>query len=440
MKIKHGIPILGRNPDKGAIEQMETCLKSDEAVAGALMADHHLGYSQPVGGVVAYENAVSPSGVGYDIGCGNLAVRLDFPPEELRSNISTIMDDIVSSISFGIGRGNKEVPKLPSCDVLWNHPYWDNPVPTELRQLAENQLGTVGGGNHYVDLFTDEKDRVWVGVHFGSRGFGHKSATHFLRLAGHSDAMMAEPTVFGLGTDLGCEYWESMVLAGLYAEVGREYVCWKVNEILGSKILERVSNHHNYAWEEEHQGREVVVVRKGATPNFPGQKSFVGGSMGQNSFILEGVEIEKVSDKLFDSTIHGAGRAMGRIAAAGKFKRGAKLSRIVEGGDLEHLQPKLDKRQQNQLHNFIEAGCPEDLDKKIHVKIKEGAITPEMMEEWVDRAGVELRGSNVEESPHCYKDIELVLEDQGSTVKLIHTLTPVGVAMADKNVKDPYKD
>jgi tRNA-splicing ligase RtcB len=137
------------------------------------MADHHKGYAVPIGGVVAYKDAISPSGVGFDIACGNKAVLLDIPGSEIRQNISKIMDDVFSTISFGIGRTNQEEVEHP----LFESPAWKVEAVRPHKQMARSQLGTVGSGNHYVDLFTDEQDRVWIGVHFGSRGLGHKTAT-----------------------------------------------------------------------------------------------------------------------------------------------------------------------------------------------------------------------------------------------------------------------
>jgi tRNA-splicing ligase RtcB len=119
---------------------------------------------------------VSPSGVGYDIACGNKAVRLDAPAAAVRANIKAVMDDVWKSISFGVGRKNAE----PVDHDLFDDPVWQVEHVRPLKDLARAQLGTVGSGNHYVDLFVDELDRVWVDVHFGSRGLGHKLATRFL--------------------------------------------------------------------------------------------------------------------------------------------------------------------------------------------------------------------------------------------------------------------
>ncbi len=391
MKIIDSIPIWGLPVDEGALSQIRNCAKTATHVA--LMGDHHKGYAVPIGGVVAYEDSISPSGVGYDIGCGNKAVLTDMPADELRNRIGPIMDDVWSSISFGVGRKNEERVEHPLLDKT--HPGWLTEPAKSLKRLAADQLGTIGSGNHYVDLFTDERDRVWVGVHFGSRGFGHKIATHFLKLGGAADGMDVDPLVLKVNSDLGSQYIEAMKLAGEYAYAGRDWVCRKVVSILGASIVEEVHNHHNFAWQEEHGGRTLWVVRKGATPAFPGQKGFVGGSMGDQSVILEGVENHDGKHSLY-STVHGAGRVMGRREAKGVWKKGV---------------------------------CK-----------REGKVTPEMMAEWISRKGVTLRGAGTDESPHCYKRLDEVLGHHADSVKILHVLTPVGVAMAGEHEFDPYKD
>src|SRR5216683_7503609 len=294
MQFIDGIPVWG-NPEEGAVSQIKTCARTAERVA--LMADHHKGYAVPIGGVVAYKDSISPSGVGFDIACGNKAVLLDMPGAALRPDISKIMDDVFRTISFGIGRTNNERVEHPMFEHD-AHPGWNTEAAKPLKQMAREQLGTVGSGNHYVDLFTDEQDRVWIGVHFGSRGLGHKTATWFLKAAGAKDGMDVEPCVIGASTDLGAQYLECMHLAGAYAYAGRDWVCQRVAKILGAEIVEEVHNHHNFAWRETHQGQELWVVRKGATPAFPGQKGFVGGTMGETSVILEGIENEEAKHSL----------------------------------------------------------------------------------------------------------------------------------------------
>jgi tRNA-splicing ligase RtcB len=389
----NGIPIWGK-PQDNAVQQILNCQKTADYCA--LMADHHLGYAVPIGGVVAYEDQVSPSGVGFDIACGNKAVLLDADAGEVRAKINTIMDDIWKEISFGVGRKNKE---RVEHELFEDDPAWDIKAVGHLKGLAQNQLGTVGSGNHYVDLFVDESERVWCGVHFGSRGMGHKIATHFLRLAGGQDGMHVDPALLSVDSPEGQEYVAAMELAGRYAYAGRDWVCSKVASIMGAHILEEVHNHHNFAWRENHNGKDLWVVRKGATPAFPGQKGFIGGSMGEVSVIVQGVESEE-SRKALYSTVHGAGRVLSRRAAAGKFrwKRGKRI------------------------------------------KMSEGAISQEMMMDWISKAGVVLRGAGTDESPHCYKRLPEVLEFHEPTIEVLHTLRPIGVAMAGADEFDPFKD
>ena len=384
------IPVFGQ-ADERTLNQIRVCARAADKVA--LMPDNHVGYGVPIGGVVAYRDSISPTGVGYDIGCGNKAVRVDMPGTELRRRIAVIMDDVWSTISFGMGRKNSE----PVDHPLFDDEAWKIRAVSPFKQLARCQLGTVGSGNHYVDLFTDEQDRVWIGVHFGSRGLGHKTATHFLKAAGAEDGMDVEPCVLPTDSTLGADYLEAMRLAGEYAYAGRDWVCARAAEILGAPIVEEVHNHHNYAWREEHQGEQLWVVRKGATPAFPGQRGFVGGTMGEQSVILEGVESEHARWSLY-STVHGAGRAMGRREATGVVDR--------KNGEVKRA----------------------------------GRVTSEMMRAWVERAGIELRGAGLDESPDCYKRLDEVLEAVGDTVRIVHRLTPVGVAMAGADEFDPYKD
>jgi tRNA-splicing ligase RtcB len=194
-----------------------------------------------------------------------------------------------------------------------------------------------------------------------------------------------------------------MSLAGRYAYAGREWVARKVVSILGGSELELVHNHHNFAWKEAHEGEELVVVRKGATPAFPGQKGFVGGSMGDDAVIVKGAETidprvtELQRDALF-STVHGAGRVMSRTQAAGKRHR--RTGRIITPG----------------------------------------RVSPEMMREWVEKKGVVLRGGGLDESPHAYRRLSSVLEAQGPTIDVLHVLRPLIVVMAGANEFDPYKD
>ena len=235
MKIIHNIPVFGTEVDAGALAQIKTCART--ATKTALMADHHKGYAVPIGGVVAYTNAISPSGVGFDIACGNKAVRLDIPAADVRARINTIMDDVFRAISFGVGRNNAE--KVEHKILERDYPGWKLEAMKPLRQMAANQLGTVGSGNHYVDIFHDELDRVWIGVHFGSRGLGHKTAKWFLNAAGAKDGMDVEPCVLSVKSNLGSQYIKAMTLAGKYAYAGRDWVCARVARMLGATSLKK---------------------------------------------------------------------------------------------------------------------------------------------------------------------------------------------------------
>ena len=324
-----------------AVQQIQEAAKYEASYA-ALMADHHIGYSLPVGSVVAYERKICVNGVGFDIACGNKAVRVDSDADAIKSNIYRTMNEVQKHISFGMGRKNEDkVDHELFDDPLWN----DIALLRGLKDKAMAQLGTVGSGNHYVDIFTDELNRIWVGVHFGSRGLGHSICTHFIKEGGGKDGVHATPVIFDEDSDLGEQYLKCMELAGRYAYAGRNWVCSRVAKILRGNIIEEVHNHHNFAWKERHFGRDYWVVRKGATPAFPGQKGFVGGSMGDISVILEGVESAD-SPSLLYSTVHGAGRQMGRMQAKGKRDRRGNITRagMVDKGEVREVEIRGDGR------------------------------------------------------------------------------------------------
>jgi tRNA-splicing ligase RtcB len=420
MHLIDGIPVWGE-VDENTLTQIKQCALAPDIAHVALMADNHLGYAVPIGGVVAYHNSISPSGVGYDIGCGNKAVRTDMEGAEARKHIRGIMDDIQSKISFGVGRHNAERVDHD----LFDDPGWSEIKHLNLRDKAAAQLGTVGSGNHYVDIFTDEEDLVWVGVHFGSRGLGHDIAQWALKAGGAVDTMMAAPLVVHESEALFDGYLAGMLLAGRYAYAGRDWVANKVvTDILQAKVTEEVHNHHNFAWREIHQGEWLWVVRKGATPAYPGQRGFIGATMGDYAVIVEGADpshreplgmevataYTEQRESLF-STVHGAGRAMSRTAAAGRRKRG----------------------------RYGKA------DGKL---ISEGRIATEFgikdswaLTDWLrEHRGVELRGAGLDEAPQAYKNLTDVLQQHQRTINVLHSLKPIGVVMAGADVRDPYKD
>ncbi|HNM25978.1 MAG TPA: RtcB family protein [Saprospiraceae bacterium] len=392
-----GAPII----DTNAIEQIKRCPASPDDRA-ALTADAHYGYGHPIGGVVAYRDKISLSGVGFDIACGNKAVQTNIKAAEM--DREKIMDEIFKQIGFGVGRPNPRPI---------DHPVFDHIAKAEfapqraMMRLAMDQLGTVGSGNHFVDLFEDEAGWLWIGVHFGSRGFGHKTTTGFIALSkGKSFAdhvpeggMDAPPILFDADSELGRDYLAAMRLAGEYAYAGRDVVVNKVLEILGAQSVFEVHNHHNFLWEEEHFGEKYYVVRKGATPAFPGQYGFIGANMADNSVIIRGIDSPLSRDGLY-STVHGAGRVMSRNQAAGK------------------------KRWKNGKVQYLSKGLVDWQAWKKSMKNK----------------GIALRGGGADEAPECYKKLQEVLGYHEGTIEVVHRLRPIGVAMAAPEMFDPYKD
>lgn len=399
--------IFGEHDERTLLQLEEVARRADRV---ALMADGHVGYVMPIGGVAAYREHVSVVGVGFDIACGNAAIRTDvtLASAGFESRLVALADEIEASISFGIGRTNR-ADDAPIDDPLFADPAWDAlpaDVRTPLRDKARTQLGTVGGGNHYVDVLADEGGAIWVGVHFGSRGLGHTVASGFLALAQGAQWGARVPereTLLRVAEPMGRDYWTLMTLAGRYAYAGREWVARKVMSLFGGRELELIHNHHNFAWHEEHGGVKYFVVRKGATPAFPGQKGFVGGSMGDDAVIVQGAvsddpETRRLQEAALYSTVHGAGRIMSRTEAAGRRNRrtGRQLSR--------------------------------------------GKISPRMMEDWVRARGVILRGGGPDESPHVYRRLDDVIAAQGPTIDVLHRLRPLVVVMAGPDLYDPYKD
>ena len=374
------LKIFGQH-DESTIAQMRNCMSVGNAVAGVICADGHLGYAQPVGGVIAYEKQISISGVGFDIGCGNMAVRLDTPFEEIKGLVGTIIKDMHQVISFGVGRTNDERVEHEMFD---DADAWRESDMGDYRQKAVTQLGTVGSGNHYVDLMRDEEGLVWIGVHFGSRGLGHTSATRYLKAAGGKDGMNVPPAVIDEDSEIGRRYIAAMELAGRYSYAGREWVVERVRQIIGGSVTEMVHNHHNYAWRENHGGKDLWVVRKGATPAFPGQRGFVGGSMGDDAVILEGVD------------------------GAEARRRSIRPCMVPDGCSAARRPNERSPRRR------WTRGCK--------------------------TRGVTLIGADLDESPMAYRRLPEVLAEHSGSIKVLHTLRPFAVAMAGEKEFDPFKD
>ncbi len=396
------IKVFGKH-DPGTIQQMEQTM-ADGALYGSVMSDGHVGYSMPIGGVAAYDNKVSVAGVGVDVACGNCAVMLDLHIDAMDdANLRFVGEWIQENIGMGMrGQVNKSY-WAPKDHPIFDDEAWEL-IPREFRSTifakARNQLGTIGGGNHYIDIFADEQGRIWIGVHFGSRGFGYKVANAFVSMSqggawdGKGD-WANKPSLLNLDSTMGSSYWALMHLAGNYAYSGRMWVCNTIARVMGAKIKRVVHNHHNFAWREKHFGQDLIVVRKGATPAWPGQEGFVGGSMGDDAVILHGTReyltddpiATDQQDALF-STVHGAGRVRSRTATRGKVNR------------------------------------------KKGIITKPGLVSLEEVREWINGLGVLVYGADIDESPQAYRRLRHVLADQCGTIKVEHMLRPLLVAMA----------
>jgi tRNA-splicing ligase RtcB (3'-phosphate/5'-hydroxy nucleic acid ligase) len=219
--------------------------------------------------------------------------------------------------------------------------------------------------------------------------------------------MDSAPVLFEVGSELGESYISAMELAGEYAYAGRDVVVDKVLEILGAEATDDVHNHHNFAWRESHFGRDYWVIRKGCTPARPRQEGFVGGSMGDESVILEGVGGDETAESLY-STVHGAGRVMSRSQAAGRFRRRS----VVRDG------------------------------KKVRVEeqVKPGVVDWPAVQRRLRAQGIVLIGGGADEAPEVYKRLPEVLDAHADSIRVKHRLRPLGVAMAGRDVYDPYKD
>lgn len=434
----------GMEPDPKSLEQLAMVMRDDRVVCGALMADHQPGYSMPVGGVVAYKDAVSPSGVGYDIGCGNKAVMTRLYASDILADLPDLMDEIERNIAFGMGRSNP---------VQTDHGLFDqhDAVLRELDSLAgprmaltqkaRAQLGTVGAGNHYVDLLEDETGVVWVANHFGSRGLGHSIAQGFLNLAVGKEfgerggKERDEPTVFDTDTDTGAFYLAAMTLAGDYAYAGRDLVTDEVLSILGTTSVLEVHNHHNYAWFED----GLWYVRKGATP-LTTDLAYIGGSMGDGAVIVRGHEL--LSGGVIDigalsSAPHGSGRVMSRTKAAGKVKRFKVYTCGQRDCEFEVSAKVFHESKQT-------VTCPEHPTARM-VKFQreerksEGVVNWLSVQEDLVAQGVVLRGAGPDEAPEVYKPLDDVIAAHAN-IDVVYRLRPLGVVMAGPDVFDPYRD
>jgi tRNA-splicing ligase RtcB len=373
--------------EEGAMHQMYQAAKLPVSVAGALMPDAHAGYGLPIGGVLATENAVIPYGVGVDIGCRMCLSVFAIDPKELVQREHFFTRELLEATLFGSGAQFEQ----PADDPVMERSEFDElPLLKGLQTRAWRQLGSSGSGNHFAEFGVveiGEKDAVlgldagsYVGLltHSGSRALGANIANHYTKVAKEKRRLpgdAANLAWLNLDEPEGMEYWLAMNLAGDYASACHHVIHHKLAKAVGERPLVMVENHHNFAWKEmlpDAQGkmRELIVHRKGATPAGKNVLGIIPGSMTAPGFIVKGKgEVASVA-----SASHGAGRRMSRTKAM-------------------------------------------------------GAITHKDLKDQLQKHGVKLLGGGLDEAPHAYKDIEVVMKSQQALVDTVGKFTPKIVKM-----------
>jgi tRNA-splicing ligase RtcB (3'-phosphate/5'-hydroxy nucleic acid ligase) len=318
----------GTDIDTGAHEQMRTACQVPSAVGAALMPDAHVGYGLPIGGVLACENAVIPYAVGVDIACRMKLSVLDQPIESLTSDFNRYKEALKGGTRFGVGVEHRPAQTHEVMDRDWNV----TRITREHKDRAWKQLGTSGSGNHFVefgvlDLAQDDKQLglkadqyVALLSHSGSRGAGAAVCSTYSQVAQASLPRryrdLGRLAWLGLHSEAGQEYWAAMNLMGEYASANHAVIHRLVTKLAGAEIIAGVENHHNFAWKERHQGRELVVHRKGATPAGPGVLGVIPGTMADPAFVVRGLG----NPQSFNSASHGAGRRMSRKKANDMYR------------------------------------------------------------------------------------------------------------------------
>ncbi|MGC5025648.1 RtcB family protein [Tsukamurella sp. DT100] len=295
----------------------------------ALMPDAHLGKGATVGSVIPSLGAVIPAAVGVDIGCGMIAVRTQFTKSDLPDDRATVREAIERAVPLSPGRYNKKVvataePRIAELTALAERADFD---PAQYAGNWALQLGTLGGGNHFIEISLDEDDTVWAFLHSGSRGVGNKIAQHHIavatRLCKQWWIPLPDPDLAYLveGTPEFRRYIAELTWAQHFALLNREEMMDRVVRQLGEWVgtpvveAERINCHHNFTKREKHFGKEVWVSRKGAIEATEGKLGLIPGSMGTASYIVEG----KGFAPSLNSSPHGAGREYSRSAARKAF-------------------------------------------------------------------------------------------------------------------------
>ncbi|HNR18870.1 MAG TPA: RtcB family protein, partial [Bacteroidia bacterium] len=277
--------------EEGALRQMEIASRLPVAVAGALMPDAHQGYGLPIGGVLATENAIIPYAVGVDIGCRMCLSIFEIPGNELKHREAKFQRELIAQTLFGAG---KEFKDAAEHEVIESKLFDEISILKNYRQRAAKQLGSSGSGNHFVEFgiveITDARNELNVPVgkyvallsHSGSRGLGAGIANHYTKVAMETCRLPNEAKHLAwllLDSEAGQEYWNAMNLAGDYASACHHAIHKKIAKAIGMNPAAMVENHHNFAWKEKHNGKEVIVHRKGATPAGAGVLGIIPGSM-----------------------------------------------------------------------------------------------------------------------------------------------------------------
>lgn len=313
--------------EKGALDQAANLANHPKMFRHvALMPDCHVGYGMPIGGVVACRDAVIPNAVGVDIGCGMCAVQTDFPSARVsRTLVSSCLEETRERIPLGEGHGHKQPQKWDRFGEL---PPW---LDGHARELAFKNLGSLGGGNHFIEMQAGDDGMLWLMLHSGSRNLGYRIAEHHHRIASKQNPSLGDLAHLEVERVEGQAYIREMKLALDYARENRARMMAVFKEAVlqvfkGAGFLKEINIHHNYAALEEHFGERVWVHRKGATSAKRGEEGIVPGSMGTPSYIVRG----KGNADSFSSCSHGAGRTMGRMAASRSLSREA-CDKAMEG-------------------------------------------------------------------------------------------------------------
>ncbi|MFW5887131.1 MAG: RtcB family protein, partial [Bacteroidota bacterium] len=286
--------------EPGALVQMDAAMNLPVSVKGALMADAHSGYGLPIGGVLATKNAVIPYGVGVDIGC-----RMCMSIYDINSNVFEKKKDMLTNILIENTRfGKAEFKDIGEHEVLERKVINQIPILKELKDKTYSQLGSSGGGNHFVDMGVVEipmeagpylsiKPGKYLAVlsHSGSRNLGARIADHYTHVAKEKRGLpkgYSQLAWLDLDEEEGHEYWLAMSFAGDYSSANHHIIHDKIARSLGEQPMKMIENHHNFAWKEKMDNDELIIHRKGATPAGKGDLGIIPGSMASPAYIVMG--------------------------------------------------------------------------------------------------------------------------------------------------------